>query len=107
MFTSTCVSCFFTRREYTQHESLQVMSHPHDVGDSRHIDRPPLTYILRLGFAHRPSRRTEKRMQASSSVSALTECARTSNEDAHVRQIKFNAAVPDPRPAAALIVEYG
>ena len=66
------------------------MSHPNDVGVSRHIDDLLSAYILQPNLQRSALRCTEKRMWRSSSVSALTERTRTWNEDAVLRPIKFN-----------------
>jgi hypothetical protein len=66
------------------------MSHLNDVGVSRHIDGLLCAYILSRNLRRSAPGCTEKRMLPTSSVSALTVCARASNEDAVLGPIKFN-----------------
>ena len=56
-------------------------------------ERQQQTYILTSISARSTAACTEKRIWRSSSVSALTVCICTSNEDAHNRPIKFNDGV--------------
>jgi hypothetical protein len=66
------------------------MSHPTDVGVSRHVDDLPSAYILQPDLQGSAPRCTEKPIEPSSSVRALTECTPASDEDAVLRTIKFN-----------------
>jgi hypothetical protein len=73
------------------------MSHPNDVGVSRHVDSPSCAYILQPELRDGASGRAEKRMRRTSSVSALTERAGASNDDVTLKAIKFNALGDGPR----------